>query len=134
MNNVNLLGRLTKDIEVKFSANNLAMASFTLAVNKYVKAGEEKQADFILCKAFGKTAEAMGKFLEKGRQIAVTGRINTGSYEKEGQKIYTTDIIVDSFYFADSKKGDDNSTTATSSYTKEPEVLPIDDGADDLPF
>lgn len=99
MNICSLLGRITKEIELK--GNDTKFCSFTLAVNRRTK---DKESDFITCKAFGKTAEAISKYCSKGQQIAVEGRIQTGSYEKDGKKVFTTDVIVDSFYFADSKK------------------------------
>lgn len=107
MNLVALLGRTTKDIELRYSQSGMAVAKFTLAVNReYVKQGEERQADFISCVAFNKTAETLANYVSKGRQIAIRGKIQTGSYVKDdGTKVYTTDIIVDSFYFADSKQG-----------------------------
>lgn len=100
-----LLGRLTKDLELRYSQSGMAFSSFSLAVpRKFKKEGEEKQSDFPNCKVFGKTAEFMSKYMGKGAQIAIEGRIQTGSYEKDGQKHYTTDVIIDQAYFADSKK------------------------------
>jgi single-strand DNA-binding protein len=105
MNSVHIIGRLTKDIELKYGNSRAAYCSFTLAVNRqFKKQGEERQADFISCKAFGKTAEFMSNHFSKGSQIAIDGRIQTGSYEKDGQKVYTFDIIVEQIYFAESKK------------------------------
>ncbi len=105
MNKVILIGRLTKDPELKECKNGISACSFTLAVNRrFVKEGEERQADFIFCKAFGKTAEFCNNYYKKGQQVAISGRIQTGSYEKEGQKVFTTDVIVEEAYFADSKK------------------------------
>ncbi len=97
MNNVSFLGNLVRDIEVVNTKNDKMLAKFTLAVARKFKKDE---TDFINCKAFGKTAEIMAQYLTKGSQIAVTGSIQTGSYEaKDGTKRYTTDIIVDSFDF-----------------------------------
>ena len=98
MNKVNLLGRLVKDIEVN---DKQTCGSFTLAVDR--KFSKEKEVDFIRCKVFGKTLEIMEKHLSKGSMIAVSGRIQTGSYEKDGQKIFTTDVIVDEFSFCGGK-------------------------------
>ena len=103
-----LLGRLTKDVETRYTASQMAVARFTLAVDR---ANKEKGADFISCVAFGKTAEAMEKFTGKGLRIALQGHIQTGSYEKDGQKVYTTDVIADRVDFIDwkdSKKSEDN--------------------------
>lgn len=95
-----IIGRLTKDPEVRYTtgANQTAVCNFTLAVDRI---GEG--ADFITCVAFGKTAENIGKFMSKGRQLAVRGHIQTGSYEKDGQRRYTTDVIVERAKFVGSK-------------------------------
>jgi len=104
LNKVILLGRICKDLELK-QAGGTNVVKFNLAVNrKFTKQGEEKQTDFISCVAFGKTAETIVNYLSKGRQIVVEGRIQTGNYEKDGQRIYTTDVIVESFNFADGKQ------------------------------
>jgi len=98
MNKVHIIGRLTKDIETNSAAT---CGSFTLAVDR--KFSKEKEVDFIRCKVFGKTLEIMTKFLSKGSMVAISGRIQTGSYEKDGQKIFTTDVIVDEFSFCGGK-------------------------------
>ena len=98
MNSCNFLGRLTKDIEVVSASTTVA--KFSLAVDRKFKKEGQPSADFPRFVAFGKTAEIMAQYLTKGSQIAVTGRLQTGSYEKEGQRVYTTDIIVESFSFA----------------------------------
>jgi single-strand DNA-binding protein len=104
LNKVILLGRICKDLELK-QAGATNVVKFNLAVNrKFTKQGEEKQTDFISCVAFRKTAETIVNYLSKGRQIVVEGRIQTGNYEKDGQRIYTTDVIVESFNFADGKQ------------------------------
>lgn len=104
MNKTNLIGRFTKDPEVRYSTSGTAVTRFTLAVNrKYTKEGEERQADFISCVAFGKTAEFISKYFNKGKQVGLCGRIQTGSYEKDGQRIYTTDVVVEDVYFCGSK-------------------------------
>ena len=100
MNHCAIIGRLTKDPDMKTSGE-LTIARFTLAVDRPTKKDE---ADFISCVAFGKTAETIEKYLRKGSKIAVEGRIQTGSYEKDGRKIYTTDVIVERFDFCESKK------------------------------
>ena len=112
MNNVSLMGRLTKDPEVRYSANTqFANARFSVAVDR--KLSKEKRmeaennnqptADFINCDAFGRTAEVIGQYFHKGNKIAITGHIQTGSYEnQQGQRIYTTDVIVDQFDFVES--------------------------------
>lgn len=98
MNKVFLIGRLTNDPELRENENS-KMAKFTLAVNR-LKEG----ADFINCIAWNKTAEVISKYFKKGSQLALEGRINTGSYEKDGKKVYTTDIIVENITFIGSKE------------------------------
>lgn len=95
-------GRLTKDAVIR-AAQETTVARFTLAVNrKYKKDGEN--ADFISCVAFGKTAEFIEKYTKKGMKVEIVGRIQTGSYEKDGKRIYTTDVVVEEAGFAESKK------------------------------
>ena len=100
MNNVILIGRLVREPELRYtSGSQMAVCRFTLAIDRRVKQGEEKKTDFpnIIC--FGKTAENCEKFLAKGRKVAVQGRLQTGSYEKDGVKHYTTDVIADNVEF-----------------------------------
>ena len=107
MNKVELIGRLTKDPEVRYTqTNNTAVASFSLAVNRrFVKEGEERQADFINIVVWGKTAEFCSKYFKKGMQIALVGRIQTRNWEDDqGQKHYVTEVVAEEVYFADSKK------------------------------
>lgn len=101
MNSVVLIGRLTKDIELKYTASELAVARFTLAIDEGY--GNKKKTNFVPCLAFGKTAENMEKFVGKGQKLAVQGRISTGSYEKDGQKRYTFDVAADRVEFIEFK-------------------------------
>ena len=105
MNKVFLVGRLTRDPELRYSSSNLATMRCAIAVDRqFVREGEERGADFINIVAFGNRAETMSKYLTKGSQIAVDGRIQTGSYDgADGKKVYTTDVIVENFQFLDSK-------------------------------
>lgn len=107
MNKVILMGRLTRDPEVRYSQgeNSTAIARYSLAVDRrFKREGDEQTADFINCVAFGKAAEFAEKYLHKGTKIAVVGRIQTGSYtNKDGVKVYTTDIVVEEQEFAESK-------------------------------
>ncbi|MCM1262310.1 MAG: single-stranded DNA-binding protein [Butyrivibrio sp.] len=107
MNKVILMGRLTRDPEVRYSQNEnaMAIARYTLAVDRrFNRNGDENTADFISCVAFGKAGEFAEKYFRKGIKIAVSGRIQTGSYtNKDGVKVYTTDVIVDEQEFAESK-------------------------------
>lgn len=105
MNQVALVGRITRDIEVTTSAQGREVCRFTVAVNRnYKNANGEYDADFISCVAFGQTANFMGRFIEKGRLVSVTGRIQTGSYERDGQRVYTTDVVADNVQGLDSRR------------------------------
>lgn len=100
MNNVILIGRLVREPELRYtSGSQMAVCRFTLAIDRRVKQGEEKKTDFPNVICFGKTAENCEKFLAKGRKVAVQGRLQTGSYEKDGVKHYTTDVIADNVEF-----------------------------------
>lgn len=108
MNKVILMGRLTRDPEVRYSQGEtpLAVARFSLAVDRRFNRnnGDQQTADFINCVAFGKQGEFVEKYLHKGTKIALTGRIQTGSYtNKDGQKVYTTDVVAEELEFAESK-------------------------------
>lgn len=152
MNKVVLIGRLTKDPDLRFAAGSgTAVTRLTLAVNRPFKKDE---ADFINCIAFGKTGEIIAQYLTKGRQLAISGNIQTGSYEaKDGTRRYTTDVIIDSFDFIDSNSsngnarsnsnfnaennnfntgfGSQNNSFNESSFNND-DMMPIDDG--DIPF
>ena len=113
MNNVCLIGRLTKDVDVRYTqANNTLVANFTLAVNRsFVKETDEVKADFIPIIAWKATGEFCSKYFKKGQQVGVVGRIQTRNWEDEqGQKHYATEVIAERVYFADSKKDDFAST------------------------
>ena len=103
MNSVALIGRLTRDPEVRYgAATQTAVARFTIAVDRQRGNREgEQTADFIGIVCFGKTAELVEKYIGKGRLVGITGRIQTGSYEKDGRKVYTTDVIADRVEFLD---------------------------------
>ena len=107
MNKVILMGRLTRDPEVRYTSveNSLAITRYTLAVDRKIKRDGEATADFISCVAFGRSAEFAEKYLKKGLKILVSGRIQTGSYvNQEGNKVYATNVIVEEHYFAEGKK------------------------------
>lgn len=120
-------GRLTKDVELK-EANGLQIARFTVAVNRQFKKDE---ADFINCVAFGKKAETIEKFFEKGSPINIEGRLQTGSYEKDGVKHFTTDVIVDNFEFVASSKKVENKTENNMSFD---DLTPVNEIDEELPF
>ena len=123
MNTVQLLGNIVRDPELKYAAGSgTAVSRFTVAVKRQFKKDE---SDFINCIAFGKTAETIAQYFVKGNKIAIIGHIQTGSYDKDGKKVYTTDIIVDAFDFVSSKGSSNNSN---EDYT----FVPNTDN--DLPF
>lgn len=138
MNKVILMGRLTKDPEVKYTTtSNTLVASFSLAVNRrFTKQGEEKQADFINVVAWSKTGEFCSKYFKKGQQVGVIGRIQTRNWEDDNKtKHYVTEVIAEEAYFADSKKDSDNSSfsnTFGNSVSESSEFSVSSD--DDLPF
>ena len=147
MNKVILMGRLTRDPEVRYSSgeNALAIARYTLAVDRRFHKDNEASADFIGCVAFGKGGEFAEKYLRQGTKIVITGRIQTGSYtNREGQKVYTTEIVVEDQEFAESKAASqNNSQTSAGSRQPPPPPMPADkdgfmqipDGIDEeLPF
>ena len=112
MNKVILLGRLTRDAEIRYSQgeSSTAVARFSIAVDRRFSRTDEQTADFINCVAFGKTAEFLERFGRKGTKFAVEGRIQTGSYtNKDGQRVYTTDVVVEQIEFAESKNTNGNS-------------------------
>lgn len=114
MNKVLLIGRLVKDPDVRYSQvqESIAIARYTLAVDRVIKKDREQTADFIGCVALGKNGEFAEKYLHKGTKIAIEGRIQTGSYiDKEGRKVYTTDIVVEHHEFCESR----NASSANSS-------------------
>ena len=107
MNKVILMGRLTRDPEVRYTqTNNAVVASFSLAVNRrFARQGEERQADFINIVSFGKTGEFCSKYFKKGQQVGVVGRIQTRTWDDDnGQKHYVTEVVAEEAYFADSKR------------------------------
>lgn len=147
MNKAILMGRLTRDPEIRYSGqegNQLAVARYTVAVDRRFKRdGSEQTADFISCVAFGRQAEFAEKYLHQGIKIAVEGRIQTGSYtNKEGQKVYTTDVVVENTEFAESKNASTNNEGGYSAPKLEPSAavgdgfMNIPDGVEDegLPF
>jgi len=135
MNNVSLVGRLVRDPEIRYTDGGSSITRITIAVDKRFKKEGEPQADFIPCIAFGKSAENIEKFFSKGNKIGVTGRIQTGSYtNKDGNKVYTTDVIVDTWEFVESASSSPG-TKASDPITDSEDFMAIPDGIDDeLPF
>ena len=139
MNKVILIGRLTKDPELRYApGTGTAVCRFTVAITRQFK---KEETDFINCVAFGKTGETIAQYITKGRQIAVTGSIRTGSYDaQDGTKRYTTDVMVDGFEFIGNSNNNSNSNTGDSNWNQPAgesdmgfgEMTPVDDG--DMPF
>lgn len=138
MNKVILMGRLCADPEVRYSQNQnkTAVARYRLAVDRRFKREGEQTADFISCVAFGKAAEFAEKYLRQGTKIAITGRIQTGSYtNREGQKVYTTDVVVEEQEFAESKGASGNIEGSAPQATDPDGFMSLPDGIDEeLPF
>ena len=144
MNKVILMGRLTKDPELKYtSGNNTAVTTFTIAVNRRGAKEGQPQADFINVVAWSKTAEFCGKYFTKGLQVAVVGRIQTRTWDdNEGKRHYVTEVVADETYFADSKRGSEAGGnaggSAPRSYSEAPAAsgdgfYPMDED-EELPF
>ena len=149
MNKVILMGRLTRDPEVRYTSgeNSLAIARYTLAVDRKIRKDGDATADFIPCVVFGRSAEFAEKYFRKGLKITIAGRIQTGSYtNRDGQKVYTTEVVVEDQEFAESKASSD-SYAASHPRTSAPEAsmpnpgtaaegfMNIPDGIDEeLPF
>ena len=140
MNKVILMGRLTRDPEVRYTqTNNTLVASFSLAVNRrFARQGEERQADFINVVAWSKTGEFCSKYFKKGQQVGVIGRIQTRTWDDDqGQKHYITEVVAEEAYFADSKRdgvdvsGFENTFGASVANSAD---FQVDSSDDDLPF
>lgn len=134
MNKVELIGRLTRDPDIRYAQgdNHLCIARSNLAVNRRYHKDGEQSADFISLVAFGKMGEFFEKYLKKGMKIAVTGRIQTGSYEKDGQRIYTCDVIVEEAEFCEKKS---DSERGSGQMESDNGFMNIPDGLEeDLPF
>ena len=144
MNKVILMGRLTRDPEVRYSQGEIstAVARFSLAVDRrFKRQGDDQTADFINCVTFGKTAEFAERYLKQGTKVVGCGRIQTGSYtNKDGQRVYTTDVVLEEVEFAESKNASQQNTGFQGTDRPQPSqaadgFMNIDDGLDDgLPF
>jgi len=132
MNKVVLVGRFTKDPEIRYTDGGASIARFNLAVDRRYKQDNGPTADFIGCIAFGKTAEFVEKYFKKGNRIGLTGRIQTGSYtNKDGVKVYTTDIVAEEVEFVESKAGASDQGNAK---VNDDGFMDIPDGMEDMPF
>lgn len=136
MNKVILMGRLTSDPEIRYTQNKLAVARYTLAVNR--KGHTENTADFIRCVAFDHAAEFAEKYFKQGTKIIITGRIQTGSYtNKDGQKVYITEVVTEEQEFAENKSASSNKQKQQEAPSANPNgFMNIPDGVEDeyLPF
>ena len=136
MNRTTLVGRLTKNPELRYTPSGIATVRFTIAVNRQFKTEGQPDADFINCIAWRKTAENLANFQKKGNLIGVDGRIQTASYEgQDGKRVYTTDVLAESIQFYD-KKSDGQQPVQQNNYQQQPaqqnNALQVD--SDDLPF
>lgn len=151
MNSWNGIGRLVRDVDLKYTGNGTAVGTFTLAVNRNFKnANGETEADFIQCVVWKKGAEILANYTRKGSQIGISGRIQTRNYDnQQGQKVYITEVVVDNFYFLEKKANEggtnqgnprqqDNGFYARDEFNKHPDPFrggeSINIGDDDLPF
>lgn len=138
MNKTILMGRLTRDPEVRYAANDsgMAIARYTLAVDRRRAGNDGQSADFINCVAFGKTGEFAEKYFRKGMKILITGRIQTGSYtNQEGQRIYTTEVVVEDQEFTESKRASEEAAaSAPSAPQPAAAAAPTDAMPEPLPF
>ena len=136
MNKVILIGRLTREPEIRYSQGNdqMAIARYTLAVERRYNRNAEQTADFINCVAFGRLAEVAEKYFHRGTKLAVTGRIQTGSYtNKDGNKVYTTDVVIEDQEFAESKATSDanaGSFSHAGGFQQAPAPTPAADAGD----
>lgn len=137
INNVVLIGRLTRDVELRYTPSNIAVATFNLAVNRNFKNQDgEREADFINCVMWQKSAENLANWTRKGMLIGITGRIQIRSYEnQQGQRVYVTEVVADSFQVLEKR---DNSANQSSMDSQMPPNFensrPMDISDDDLPF
>lgn len=135
MNKVILIGRLAADPEIRFTQSNKCVASYRLAVGRAFKAEGQPDADFIGCVAWGKNGEFCQKYLHKGMKIAVEGRIQTRNYDdKDGKKVYVTEVIVDHHEFCESKSSGQAAPTAPAAQATSGGFYDMPDNEDELPF
>lgn len=140
LNSICLVGRLTKDVELRYTPSNVAVATFTLAVNRTFKnENGEREADFINCVMWRQQAENLANWVKKGALIGVTGRIQTRSYDnQQGQRVYVTEVVAETFQLLESKGQQGNQGQQRQAQQQAPDFSrsanPIDISSDDLPF
>lgn len=133
MNCVQLIGRLTRDPEVRWTAEGLAIATFSVAIDRPPKKDGTHETDFPRITVFGRQAENCEKYISKGSQVGIIGRIQTGSYEKDGQRVYTTDVVADRVEFLSRKEKHGEAAAADAPPAYYQEALPGYDYDDDIP-
>lgn len=143
LNNVSLVGRLTKDVELRYTPSNVAVATFTLAVNRTFKnENGEREADFINCVMWRQQAENLANWAKKGALIGITGRIQTRSYDnQQGQRVYVTEVVAEQFQLLESRNSQGQSQgqtrqaqQETPDFSRSATTNPLDISSDDLPF
>lgn len=128
-----MMGRLVKDVEIRYAQNGTAIAKFTIAVDRRFKREGQPDADFFKCTSFGKQAEFVEKYFKKGSRILLEGELQNNNYEKDGQTVYDNQILVNSVEFCESKNNSGNTTTNNA--TDNNDFMNIPDGIDEeLPF
>jgi len=134
INKVILVGRISNDITINKSQSGTSMCNFSIAVDRYMGKDKEKATDFIRCTAFGSTADILGKYAGKGKQVAIEGNIKTGSYEKDGVKHYTQDVQIDKVELLGGKS-DGNATQSAQAKVETTPTTPIESASEsDIPF
>ena len=143
LNNVSLVGRLTKDVELRYTPSNVAVATFTLAVNRTFKnENGDREADFINCVMWQQQAENLANWAKKGALIGITGRIQTRSYDnQQGQRVYVTEVVAETFQLLESRNSQGQSQGQTRpaqqqapDFSRSENTNPLDISDDDLPF
>lgn len=129
MNNVSIVGNITRDIELNSTASGIATSRFSIAVNRRPDANGERKADFFNCVAWRKTAEFLAKYCKKGSRVAITGHLVSGSYEKDGHTVYTVEIVVDNVDLMSSSQA----KSGSEKNNEMPDLEPLPDD-EDIPF
>ncbi len=136
INNVVMIGRLTRDVELRYTSNNVAVGAFTLAVNRNFKnAAGDRESDFINCIIWNKQAENLANWTKKGMLVGITGRIQTRSYEnQQGQRVYVTEVVAESFQVLEKRDNAANKSSLDNQMPPNFSGQPMDISDDDLPF